>query len=338
MSAELNFFDTYILMAIVEEIVPKQTFFKDRYFPTGDDDIFASDKVLTEYRKGDRKMAAFVSARAGDIPMERRGFEIHEYQPAFIAPSRLLTQDDLRKRGFGEAIYANSTPAQRAARLQRDDLSDMDIRITRREEWMAVQTMINNSCTMQSYIDDSPLEIASKYEIAAANLAIALQTDTVSVEQRSELRAAIGSSIDKLVDALNMIIVCYNKRMYAGEIAPEKAAKCVKAEYAAIGLSNVVAYDYFSAAVGAFFTRKTLIALSTDEKLAWVKTIFEQNERCGCQRVKDALFIYCLRLLSHMGIVTADLSFTNLVMREINAITEDRKNAAIMPQALVTEL
>ena len=162
------------------------------------------------------------------------------------------------------------------------------------------------------------MEIASKYEIVAANLAIALQTDTVSVEQRSELRAAIGSSIDKLVDALNMIIVCYNKRMYAGEIAPEKAAKCVKAEYAAIGLSNVVAYDYFSAAVGAFF--------------------FEQNERCGCQRVKDALFIYCLRLLSHMGIVTADLSFTNLVMREINAITEDRKNAAIMPQALVTEL
>ena len=156
MSAELNFFDTYVLMAIVEEIVPRQTFFKDRYFPTGDGDIFASDKVLTEYRKGDRKMAAFVSSRAGDIPMERRGYEIHELQPAFIAPSRLLTMDDLRKRGFGEAIYANSTPAQRAARLQRDDLSDMDIRITRREEWMAVQTMINNSCTMQSYIDDTP--------------------------------------------------------------------------------------------------------------------------------------------------------------------------------------
>ena len=127
------------------------------------------------------------------------------------------------------------------------------------------------------------MEIASKYEIAAANLAIALQ--------RSELRAAIGSSIDKLVDALNMIIVCYNKRMYAGEIAPEKAAKCVKAEYAAIGLSNVVAYDYFSAAVGAFFTRKTLMALSTDEKLAWVKTIFAavsasktlcSSTACGC--------------------------------------------------------
>ena len=91
MASELNFFDTYVLMAITEEIVPQQTFFKDRYFPTGEGDIFACDKVLTEYRKGDRKMAAFVSARAGDIPMDRRGYEIHEYQPAFIAPSRLLT-------------------------------------------------------------------------------------------------------------------------------------------------------------------------------------------------------------------------------------------------------
>ena len=58
MASELNFFDTYVLMAITEEIVPQQTFFKDRYFPTGEGDIFACDKVLTEYRKGDRKMAA----------------------------------------------------------------------------------------------------------------------------------------------------------------------------------------------------------------------------------------------------------------------------------------
>ena len=83
MSAELNFFDTYILMAIVEEIVPKQTFFKDRYFPTGDDDIFASDKVLTEYRKGDRKLAAFVAPDVHDIPIARRGYEVHSYQPAY---------------------------------------------------------------------------------------------------------------------------------------------------------------------------------------------------------------------------------------------------------------
>ena len=36
----------------------------------------------------------------------------------------------------------------------------------------------------------------------------------------------------KLVDALNMIIVCYNKRMYADEITPEKAAR-IRSEAAA---------------------------------------------------------------------------------------------------------
>jgi len=150
---ELNFFDNYVMAAITEEIVPIPTFFRDRYFPTEAEDIFAADKVLTEYQRGDRKMACFVAPRVGDIPVERGGYEVHEYQPAYIAPSRLLTIDDLQKRGFGEALYPGSTPAERAARLQLKDFTDLDKRIRRREEWMAVQTMINNACTMQEYID-----------------------------------------------------------------------------------------------------------------------------------------------------------------------------------------
>lgn len=155
MPANLNFFDNYVLMAITEEIVPQTSFFKDRYFPTGADDIFNADKVLTEYQKGDRRMACFVAPRVGDIPVDRMGYEIREYQPAYIAPSRLLTLDDLAKRGFGEALYPGSTPAERAVRLQLKDLSFLDRRIARREEWMAVQTMINNACTMQEYIDST---------------------------------------------------------------------------------------------------------------------------------------------------------------------------------------
>lgn len=62
MPAELNFFDTYTLMAVQKRIVPKQTFFRDRYFPTEEGDIFSSNKVLTEYMDGDRKMAAFVAS------------------------------------------------------------------------------------------------------------------------------------------------------------------------------------------------------------------------------------------------------------------------------------
>ncbi len=149
----LNFFDTYTMIAIQEETTPKASFFRDRYFTTGAGDVFASDKVLAEYRKGDRRMAPFVSQRVGDIPLDRRGYTVHEYEPAYIAPSRVLTMDDLKKRGFGEALYANSTPAQRAARLLRDDLTDLESFIARREEWMCAQTMIHNACEMQTYVD-----------------------------------------------------------------------------------------------------------------------------------------------------------------------------------------
>jgi|InofroStandDraft_1065614.scaffolds.fasta_scaffold12460_7 GNAT superfamily N-acetyltransferase len=149
----VDLFDSYYLQAATEEIVPLASFFKDRYFPTGADDIFAADKVLTEYRKGDRKLAAFVAPRVGAVSIERMGYEIREYQPAYIALSRLLTLDDLQKRGFGEALYPEMDKARRAARLQLRDLRDMDRRIGRREEWMAVQTMLNNACPMQEYID-----------------------------------------------------------------------------------------------------------------------------------------------------------------------------------------
>ena len=149
----IDLFSTYTMMAIVEEIVPQTTFFRDRYFPTTEEDIFAADKVLTEYRHGDRMMAAFVAPRAGDIPVDRRGYQVHEYQPAYIAPSRLLTLDDLKKRGFGEALYPGRTQAERAARIQLQDFTDLNNRIVRREEWMAVQTMIHNACDMQEYLD-----------------------------------------------------------------------------------------------------------------------------------------------------------------------------------------
>lgn len=145
--------ENVILQAISEEIVPKVSFFKDRYFPTGAGDIFKANEVLTEYRSGDRKLAAFVDQKAGDIPIGRRSYEVHSYKPAYIAPSRLLTLDELTKRGFGEALYPGMDEAQRAARLLADDMNDMENRIARREEWMAAETMIGNGCVMQEYID-----------------------------------------------------------------------------------------------------------------------------------------------------------------------------------------
>ncbi|MDR1158351.1 MAG: major capsid protein [Oscillospiraceae bacterium] len=155
MPRNIDLFDTYYMAGMVQEIVPEMTFFRDRYFGTNPGtDIFAANKVLVEYRDGSRKLAPFVVERAGDIPMARGGYEAHEFEPPHILPSKLLSLDDLRLRGFGEALYSGATPAERARALQLRDLSDLDLSITRREEWMSVQTMVNNGCAMVAYIDD----------------------------------------------------------------------------------------------------------------------------------------------------------------------------------------
>lgn len=151
MSANIDFFDTYYMAGMVEELTPVPSFFKDRYF--GEEDPFATDKVLIEFMDGDQTMVPFVDPRSGDIPVDRDGYQLFEFEPSLIAPSRLLTLDDLKKRGFGEALFAGSTPAERAKKTQMRDLTDLDKRIARREEWMAAQTIINNGVDMVEYID-----------------------------------------------------------------------------------------------------------------------------------------------------------------------------------------
>ena len=149
----MDFFSTYTLIALIEESVPAPSFLRDRYFPTNAEDIYASDKVLVEYQKGGQKMAAFVDDQVGDIPVGREGYTVSEFAPPRIAPSRPLSTDDLAKRGFGEALLPGSTPAERAARITQNDLVELSDMITRSEEWMAAQTMLNNACTIQTMID-----------------------------------------------------------------------------------------------------------------------------------------------------------------------------------------
>lgn len=206
-------FDTYYMAGMVQEIEPVQSFFRSRYFPTNAaSDIFNSNKVLVEYQDADRAMAPFVVRRAGDIPVARGGYEIHEIQPPYIAPSRLLTQDDLQQRGFGEALYANSTPAERARALQLKDLTDLDRRIQRREEWMAVRTMLLNGCTITAYIDNDT--VGETYDIFyfdtsgdnPAKYTVANKWDASGGDFRGDVSAMVNDLLDRGLPATDLVV------------------------------------------------------------------------------------------------------------------------------------
>lgn len=61
------------------------------------------------------------------------------FTPAYIAPKRPLSIDDLKKRGFGEALYTNLTPAQRQGVIMLGDLDELRDMNTRRKEAMAAR-------------------------------------------------------------------------------------------------------------------------------------------------------------------------------------------------------
>lgn len=150
-----NFYDTHTLLASVQQLPPLHTFLLDRYFPTNAaSDIFATDDVLVEYKKGSKKAAPFVAPRKGGITILRDGYTMKRFTPSYIAPKRSLTIDDLRKRGFGEALYTNLTPEQRQGVIMLGDLDELRNMNMRRKEAMAAEVIFTNGCIMDEYVDD----------------------------------------------------------------------------------------------------------------------------------------------------------------------------------------
>lgn len=151
----LNFFDTHTLLASVQQLEPLHTFLLDRYFPTNSaTDVFATDDVLVEYKKGSKKAAPFVAPRKGGISILRDGYTVRRFTPSYIAPKRTLTIDDLNKRGFGEALFSTLTPQQRQGVLMLRDLDELRTMNERRKEAMAAEVIFTNGCIMDEYVDD----------------------------------------------------------------------------------------------------------------------------------------------------------------------------------------
>lgn len=147
--------NTHHLLAAYEQATPVSSFLRDRYFPCNPaTDVFSTDDVIMEYKNGTQRMAPFVAPRVGGKTVLRDGYKMERYEPPFIAPKRPLTLDDLAKKGFGEAIYANLTPEQRQGAIVTKDMTEMDEMITRREEAMAAEVMTTGALVMKHYGDN----------------------------------------------------------------------------------------------------------------------------------------------------------------------------------------
>jgi hypothetical protein len=122
------------------------TFLRDTFF--GGREYPPTNLVEFDFKRGRRKMAPFVAPLVGGKVMEREGYETRFYRAPRIAPVRPLRIPDLEARLPGETIYQGRTAADRAAELMAEDAIFCDEAISRREEWMCREVLINGSITV----------------------------------------------------------------------------------------------------------------------------------------------------------------------------------------------
>jgi hypothetical protein len=232
---------TQLLMA-VREMTPVNTFLRDRYFPTNPTtDIFASESVLVDYKEGSKKVAPFVAPQKGGKTLTRKGFHTEQYEPPNIAPQTTLTADDLKKRGFGEAVMSDLAPADRQDMLLLNDLEEMDKAITLREEQMSALCLVDNGYVMKHYIDDKVQE-DKKIQFYEGNVNPSVFIPAISWGNANadiisdlfimaQIRKARGLGASELIIASD-VVDCFwnndkilkmldNKRVEIGEIKPQ---------------------------------------------------------------------------------------------------------------------
>ena len=160
----MNLYDTLTMLEGIKKAKPIPSFLKDTYFPTAQGDIFETEKVTVDFENdtNDKLAPAVVK---GSVPVQRDGFQAHEYTAPLIAPSMALSIEQLNRRTFNESIVSGMTPEQREAQYLADDLKKLDAMITRTEEYMAAKTLLDNAYTIDQYINGYGTNLAQPFSI-----------------------------------------------------------------------------------------------------------------------------------------------------------------------------
>ncbi|WP_293726883.1 major capsid protein [uncultured Phascolarctobacterium sp.] len=158
----INLDDTRTLLQAIERTHLPTTALIDTFFPVAK--TFLTTSVDMEYRKGGRKMAPFVVPGSKGINLGRTGSQLRSYKAPLMRPKRTIEASDIERRGFGEDIYSQRTPEQRAQELRAHDMAELIDSCIRRQEWMAAQLLINGSYECRGFADDGETVVVDNIE------------------------------------------------------------------------------------------------------------------------------------------------------------------------------
>jgi|SRR6516164_6718113 len=194
-------YETKTMLAPFKQGPVVGTFLRDTFF--GARDFAATPVIEFDFQRGRRKMAPFVAPLIGGKLMERQGFETRFFRAPRIAPVRALRTPDLEARMMGETIYSQRSPADRAIELMAEDVVFCDEAISRREEWMCRNVLVNGKITVtadtgyQMVIDftESSAGAANNHDIPAVKWDVASGSDPLADLELSRLNMIKASGI-----------------------------------------------------------------------------------------------------------------------------------------------
>ena len=143
-----DFYEPKTLAGVIRRTPPRKMFFKNRYF--SNPVMFPTETVTFEFQEGKRKLAPYVNPRLGSESIEREGYERKTFSTPLIAPNRVITNDTLAQKLFGESEWNSGlTPEDRAARIAAQDIIDLQDTIWRREEYMCARVKQDGKLTIK---------------------------------------------------------------------------------------------------------------------------------------------------------------------------------------------
>ncbi len=149
----IDFNDTLSLMQAAERIKQPASFLLDTFFPQVPA-VATSKEIAVETRKRGRTLAPFVSRGAKGVNIKRAGSKIALYEAPMMGPRTVIDPEQIEARAFGENIVSTMTPAERASRLQAEDLAMLQASIVNRKNKMAADLLTTGKCKIEGYADD----------------------------------------------------------------------------------------------------------------------------------------------------------------------------------------
>ena len=149
----MDIYSTRAQLAAID-LMPREYSFLCDFF-CRDAGTVEDEKATWDYRKGSRNMAPTVIPGAGGVLMrDRDPFETHEISFCCIAPERVIEDQNLKGRMFGERVLGAMTPQEREKKLLARDLIDMRKAIQRRYEWMVRQVILTGKLSVFNYTNE----------------------------------------------------------------------------------------------------------------------------------------------------------------------------------------